>query len=191
MNTIEQINSLLPQTQCGKCGYDGCRPYAEAISRGAADINRCPPGGEEGIRALAEFLGVEPKPLDPDCGVYKPRAVAWIVEEDCIGCAKCLAACPVDAIVGAPKLLHTIIASECTGCELCIEPCPVDCIRMQALPGDSASLANLLRPLRAELAKSRYEMHVLRKRREEEEKSARAREKKAALIARMNRTGMS
>jgi electron transport complex protein RnfB len=186
---IDHINSLLPQTQCGKCGYQGCRPYAEAIAAGAAEINRCPPGGEEGILALANFLGVAPRPLDPACGEHKARAVAVIVEEDCIGCAKCLAACPVDAIVGAAKQMHTVIAFECTGCELCIAPCPVDCIVMQETPSESPPLAKMLKPLRAELARSRYELRGLRKVREEAEKAVRAREKKAALLLKMQSAG--
>lgn len=186
---IDRINALLPQTQCGKCGYRGCRPYAEAMAAGAADINRCPPGGEDGILALANFLGVAPKPLDPGCGEHKPAVVALIIEEDCIGCVKCLAACPVDAIVGAAKQVHTVIVSECTGCELCIAPCPVDCIVMQQTPAESARLAGLLKPLRAELAKSRYEMRGLRQAREEAEKTARAREKKAALLLKAQSLG--
>ncbi|KAA2285556.1 electron transport complex subunit RsxB [Arenimonas fontis] len=127
---VERIDRLLPQTQCGQCGYPGCRPYAEAIARGEADINQCPPGGEAGVRALAELLGREPKPLNPDNGEAKPALVALIVEEDCIGCTKCIQACPVDAIVGAPRLMHTVIPALCTGCELCLPPCPVDCIVM-------------------------------------------------------------
>ncbi|MGJ0486667.1 MAG: RnfABCDGE type electron transport complex subunit B [Methylomicrobium sp.] len=182
---IDQLNSLLPQTQCGKCGYQGCRPYAEALAAGAADINRCPPGGEEGILALANFLVVAPKPLDPACGEHKPRAVAIIFEADCIGCAKCLAACPVDAIVGAAKQMHTVLASECTGCELCIAPCPVDCIVMHELPAESPTLGKMLKPLRAERAKSRYELRGLRRACEEAEKAARAREKKTALLLKM------
>ncbi len=125
---VERIDRLLPQTQCAQCGYPGCRPYAEAIARGEADINQCPPGGEAGVRALAELLGREPKPLNPENGVEKPPLVALIVEEDCIGCTKCIQACPVDAIIGAPKRMHTVIAELCTGCELCLPPCPVDCI---------------------------------------------------------------
>ncbi|WP_211214043.1 electron transport complex subunit RsxB [Arenimonas oryziterrae] len=124
----EQINRLLPQTQCGQCDFAGCRPYAEAIARGDADINRCPPGGDAGIRALALLLGREPKPLDPAHGIEKPPVVAFIREAECIGCTKCIQACPVDAIIGAPKLMHTVLADLCTGCELCIPPCPVDCI---------------------------------------------------------------
>jgi electron transport complex protein RnfB len=127
MTVSEQINALLPQTQCGQCSYKGCRPYAEAIADGQADINQCPPGGDEGIHALAAFLDVPFKPLNPAFGVHKPRQVAFIIEQDCIGCVKCLAACPVDAIIGAAKFMHTVIADECTGCELCVAPCPVDC----------------------------------------------------------------
>jgi len=127
---IEAIDRLLPQTQCGQCNFPGCRPYATEIAAGKADINQCPPGGIDGIRALAELLGREPKPLNPANGIEKPRVVALIVEEDCIGCTKCIQACPVDAIIGAPKRMHTVIASLCTGCELCLPPCPVDCIEL-------------------------------------------------------------
>ncbi|MEE4378562.1 MAG: electron transport complex subunit RsxB [Candidatus Competibacteraceae bacterium] len=126
----DQIDALLPQTQCGQCSYPGCRPYAEAIAAGEAEINQCPPGGEAGVRALAELLGREPIPLNAENGVEKPKALAVIDEATCIGCTLCIQACPVDAILGAPKLMHTIIAQECTGCELCIPPCPVDCISM-------------------------------------------------------------
>jgi electron transport complex protein RnfB len=129
---IESIDRLLPQTQCGQCGHPGCRPYATAIAAGTADINQCPPGGEAGVRALAELLGREAKPLNPANGIEKPNVVALIVEEDCIGCTKCIQACPVDAIVGAPKRMHTVIADLCTGCELCLPPCPVDCIELVA-----------------------------------------------------------
>jgi electron transport complex protein RnfB len=126
--TVEQIDRLLPQTQCGQCGFPGCRPYASAIAAGNADINQCPPGGDAGVRALARLLGREAKPLNPDNGVEKPKAVALIREPECIGCTKCIQACPVDAIVGASKSMHVVIADLCTGCELCIPPCPVDCI---------------------------------------------------------------
>lgn len=132
---VEQINRLLPQTQCGQCDYAGCRPYAEAIARGEADINQCPPGGAAGIRALADLLGREPKPLDPAHGIEKPPVVALIREAECIGCTKCIQACPVDAIVGASKLMHTVLADLCTGCELCLPPCPVDCIDLVAVAG--------------------------------------------------------
>lgn len=127
---VEQIDALLPQTQCGQCGYPGCRPYAEAIAAEQADINQCPPGGEAGVRALAELLGREAKPLNPDNGAEKPAVVARIVEPDCIGCTKCIQACPVDAIIGAPKAMHVVIPALCTGCELCLPPCPVDCIEL-------------------------------------------------------------
>ena len=126
----DSIDDLLPQTQCGQCGYAGCRPYAEAIALGRAGINQCPPGGDQVILDLAALLGVPALPLDHACGVHKPPAVAAIEEETCIGCTLCIQACPVDAIVGAAKLMHTVIAEQCTGCELCIPPCPVDCIRM-------------------------------------------------------------
>jgi len=127
---VEQINQVLPQTQCGQCGYPGCKPYAEAIANKGDPINRCPPGGDAGIKALAELLEVEIISLDESCGEEKPPRVAVIIEEECIGCTKCIQACPVDAIVGAAKQMHTVIASECTGCDLCIPPCPVDCIEM-------------------------------------------------------------
>ncbi|MFY8133450.1 MAG: electron transport complex subunit RsxB [Aquimonas sp.] len=130
---VERINALLPQTQCGQCNYPGCRPYAEAIARGEADINQCPPGGEAGVRALAELLGREAKPLSASHGIEQPPRVAFILEELCIGCVKCIQACPVDAIVGAPKRMHTVIAELCTGCDLCLPPCPVDCIEMRPL----------------------------------------------------------
>jgi electron transport complex protein RnfB len=129
----DRIDAVLPQTQCGKCGYPGCRPYAAAIANKEADINRCPPGGEEGIRELADLLGVEFKPFDKDV-ILKPLSVAFIDENICIGCTLCLQACPVDAISGASKQMHTIIATLCTGCELCVAPCPVDCISMLPLP---------------------------------------------------------
>ncbi len=129
---VEAINDILPQTQCGQCGHPGCKPYAEAIADGAP-INRCPPGGEAGIKALAELLDVEVIELDDDCGEESLPRVAYIREDECIGCTKCIQACPVDAIVGAPKLMHTVIADECTGCDLCVPPCPVDCIDMPLL----------------------------------------------------------
>jgi Na+-translocating ferredoxin:NAD+ oxidoreductase subunit B len=131
---VEKIDAILPQTQCGQCGYPGCKPYAEAIAKGEADINCCPPGGEEGIRKLADLLGREVKELSGEHGVEKPKSVALIDEQTCIGCTLCIQACPVDAIVGAAKQMHTIIAAQCTGCELCLPPCPVNCITMEPLP---------------------------------------------------------
>lgn len=125
---VRQIDALLPQTQCGQCNYAGCKPYAKAIAEGEADINQCPPGGDEGVAALAELLGLRFKPINPDNGIVKPKLLAIIREPECIGCTKCIQACPVDAIIGGPKLMHTIIAELCTGCELCIPPCPMDCI---------------------------------------------------------------
>ena len=130
---VDRIDAILPQTQCGQCGFPGCRPYANAISRGEADINQCPPGGEEGIRKLSDLLGREFKPLNAENGVEKPKAVAFIDEQVCIGCTLCVQACPVDAIVGAAKQMHTVVASLCTGCELCVAPCPVDCIGMHTV----------------------------------------------------------
>jgi electron transport complex protein RnfB len=127
---IQRIDALLPQTQCTRCGFQGCRPYAEAIAEGRADINQCPPGGDAGIAKLAKLLKTAPKPLNPVNGLEKPLEMAVIDESQCIGCTLCIQACPVDAIVGAAKLMHTILADWCTGCELCIAPCPVDCIGM-------------------------------------------------------------
>jgi electron transport complex protein RnfB len=127
---VDKIDAVLPQTQCGQCGFPGCKPYATAIASGEAEINKCPPGGEEGIQKLAELLGKEFIPFG-EGAAPKAKAVALIDESTCIGCTLCLQACPVDAIVGAAKQMHTIIEQECTGCELCIAPCPVDCITME------------------------------------------------------------
>lgn len=132
---IERIDALLPQTQCGRCTFKGCRPYATALAAGEADINQCPPGGDATAAALARLLQRPVKPVDSSFGVMPATPmVAWIREPACIGCTKCIQACPVDAIVGAPRHMHTVIAADCTGCELCIPPCPVDCIEMRPAP---------------------------------------------------------
>ena len=134
---VERIDALLPQTQCGQCGFAGCRPYAEAIASGAADINRCPPGGENTIVALADLLGRDPKPLDPDRGEAQEQQLVAVIDENiCIGCTLCIQACPVDAILGAAKHMHTVIEDECTGCKLCVAPCPVECIHMVPVKED-------------------------------------------------------
>ena len=129
-NLIERLDRVLPQTQCGQCGFEGCHPYAEAMARGEAQVNRCPPGGDAGARALARILDVPPLPYDRSRGLHKTKQVALIVEADCIGCTKCIQACPVDAIVGGAKHMHVVIEPLCTGCELCVPACPVDCIVM-------------------------------------------------------------
>lgn len=133
---VQQVDALLPQTQCAQCEYPGCRPYAEAIVAGNAEINRCPPGGTAGIEALAALLGRDVIPLDSSLQEHKPPLVALVREDECIGCTLCIHACPVDAIVGAARKMHTVISAHCTGCELCLPPCPVDCI-------DLVELANL------------------------------------------------
>ena len=133
-NLAERLDRLLPQTQCGQCGYAGCRPYAEAMARGDAGPDHCPPGGDAGARALAKVLGVVAMPYDRSRGAHKPGQLAFIIEDECIGCTKCIQACPVDAIIGGPKHMHTVLDDLCTGCELCIPACPVDCIVMEPLP---------------------------------------------------------
>lgn len=139
------IEDLLPQTQCGQCGHPGCRPYARAIAAGES-FNKCPPGGRATIAAIADLLGTTPLALDPEHGREGPKLVAYIREADCIGCTKCLPACPVDAILGAPRQMHTVIAAECTGCDLCVAPCPVDCIEMIPAPVSRPALTARGRP---------------------------------------------
>jgi electron transport complex protein RnfB len=170
-----QIDNLLPQTQCGKCGYQGCFPYALAISRTQAEINQCPPGGAQGIHQLAALLGVEVKPLDPAFGEERPRMIAVIKEADCIGCTKCLPPCPVDAIIGASKLMHTVIAAQCTGCELCIAPCPVSCISMELSPLPAWS------KIEAETSRQRYQQKNQRLAKLEAEKVERLNRQKRML----------
>jgi Na+-translocating ferredoxin:NAD+ oxidoreductase subunit B len=155
---IAQIDALLPQTQCRQCGYDGCKPYATAITNGEANINQCPPGGEPGIRALANLLQRPYLPLNPTHGITKVKAVAVIDEETCIGCTLCIAACPVDAILGAAKFMHTVISQECTGCELCLPPCPVDCISIQTVAGRALAMNTE----EADLARRRHEQRLKR-----------------------------
>lgn len=163
---VAHIDAILPQTQCRQCGYEGCQPYAVAIARGEADINQCPPGGDAGIYALADLLAIEFKPLNTEHGEYKPKAMALIDETTCIGCTLCIAACPVDAILGAAKHMHTIIASECTGCELCLPPCPVDCISMA--PVTEIPAAEILGVVKqaADRARQRYNYKLFRIQRE-------------------------
>jgi Na+-translocating ferredoxin:NAD+ oxidoreductase subunit B len=172
--TPEAIEELLPQTQCRLCGFDGCRPYAEAVSAGCAGINRCPPGGEATIRGLARLTGLPYVALDPDCGVETPPAVAVIDEPSCIGCTLCIQACPVDAIVGAARQMHTVIAEECTGCRLCLPPCPVDCIVMVEAGESPAERAR-----RASHFRQRHHARVARLERERAER-LQAEQRKAA-----------
>jgi electron transport complex protein RnfB len=165
MAIADDIDALLPQTQCTRCGYDGCRPYSEAIASGLAQINQCPPGGSPTIAALARLLQREALPLNPANGVEGPALVAIIDEERCIGCVRCLPPCPVDAIVGARKQTHTVIADVCTGCELCIAPCPVDCITMVPRAADS-------RDPTSDLNRARYYAHTTRLTRRAEAQAA-------------------
>jgi electron transport complex protein RnfB len=158
---IAQIDALLPQTQCTRCGYPTCRAYADAIAQDRADINQCPPGGTEGVAALAALLGREPKALDPAFGTEQPPIVAVIDEDTCIGCTKCIQACPVDAIVGAAKRMHTVITAECTGCELCLPPCPVDCIALLPIAPAPLDRATLL--ARARVARTRFDARNARR----------------------------
>ena len=179
MSLIQRIDALLPQTQCGKCGHPGCKPYAQGIAQGEA-INKCPPGGAETIAALARLLRVPVLQLDTERG-QAPAQVAYIREAECIGCTKCIQACPIDAILGAAKLMHTVIVDECTGCDLCVAPCPVDCIEMRPLPanvipivGGLAQTAEQLsaRNQKREHARRRYERRDERLRREEQHRQA-------------------
>ncbi|AJX32667.1 electron transport complex subunit RsxB [Burkholderia oklahomensis] len=178
----DRIEDLLPQTQCTKCGYDGCRPYAEAIAAGAACYDQCPPGGVEGVARLAKLLGKPVIPLNPEHGVERPRPVAFIDEQLCIGCTLCMQACPVDAIVGAPKQMHTIVAELCTGCDLCVPPCPVDCIAMIPVTGEKTGW-DAWSQQQADAARTRHDARLARQKREREAAEARAAARRAASAA--------
>ncbi|WP_339545544.1 electron transport complex subunit RsxB [Pseudomonas sp. RA_35y_Pfl2_P32] len=196
MSLIQRIDALLPQTQCGKCGHPGCKPYAQGIASGEA-INKCPPGGDETITALAELLNLPVVPLDHSRGSAPPQ-IAYIREAECIGCTKCIQACPIDAIVGAAKLMHTVIIDECTGCDLCVAPCPVDCIEMHPLP--SAQVLPIVgglaftpeqfeaRSAKREHARQRFEQRNARLEREEQQRLA-ERAARAAKAAQPATTG--
>jgi Na+-translocating ferredoxin:NAD+ oxidoreductase subunit B len=180
LNTAESIDALLPQTQCTRCGYTGCRPYAEAIARGEAEINQCPPGGAATIETLARLLGRGPLPLNPANGLEMPHRIAQIDESLCIGCARCLPPCPVDAIVGASRHMHTVLVELCTGCELCVAPCPVDCIAM--LPASAVAEAPSVAP-RPDLNRRRHVAHAERIERQARERSAVLAERKRSARA--------
>jgi electron transport complex protein RnfB len=169
---VDAIDAVLPQTQCTRCGYPDCRSYAQAIAAGDADINRCPPGGAEGVIRLAALTGRALRPLDDGCGAEGPRRVALIIESACIGCTRCIDACPVDCIVGAPKQMHTVIESLCTGCELCLPACPVDCIALEDVtPGRTGWAA--WSPALAVEARERYRIGQARRERDRLERADR------------------
>jgi Na+-translocating ferredoxin:NAD+ oxidoreductase subunit B len=178
----DRIEDLLPQTQCTKCGYDGCRPYAEAVAAGTAACNQCPPGGAEGVARLARLLGKPVIALNPDNGVERPRPVAFIDESLCIGCTLCMQACPVDAIVGAPKQMHTVVEDECTGCDLCVAPCPVDCIAMIPVTGDATGW-DAWTEQQADAARVRHDRRLARLASERDAALARAAARRAATAA--------
>ena len=178
----DRIDAALPQTQCTRCGYPDCRGYAEAMASGEVEINRCPPGGAEGIVRLSDITGRRPLPLNPAHGIEGPRALAVIDEAWCIGCTLCIKACPVDCIVGAPKVMHTVIESLCTGCELCVPVCPVDCIAMVAVTGTRSGW-QAWSAEQAEQARSRYAFHQLRIERDQRENDERLAAKARAKLA--------
>ncbi|MFA9218636.1 MAG: electron transport complex subunit RsxB [Sphingomonadaceae bacterium] len=177
----DRIEDVLPQTQCTKCGYQGCRPYAEAIAAGSAAINQCPPGGAAGIARLSAVTGYPVIPLNPVHGLERPRAVAYIDEALCIGCTLCIQACPVDAIVGAAKLMHTVVPDLCTGCDLCIAPCPVDCIVMY--PVTESTGWDAWNAQQADAARARHDFRTFRLQRERDENDARLAAKAVAKMA--------
>lgn len=176
-NLIDEIDALLPQTQCGLCGYGGCRPYANALAFENENIDKCPPGGIETLQALASLLNKDAKPFLSDMAKKaKPPMLANIREEECIGCTKCIQACPVDAILGANKQMHTVIASECTGCELCVAPCPVDCIDMLVVPPNS----EIVQRQKSNLARERFQFRTARLQNEKQEHASKHRRAKLA-----------
>jgi len=178
MTKAQDIDALLPQTQCGLCGYAGCRPYAEALAAGTAEINHCPPGGIKTLQALGALLKVDPSPYEEQViAETRPPALAVIRESDCIGCTKCIQACPVDAIVGAAKFMHTVLPHECTGCDLCVAPCPVDCIDMVTMPAADYD---------PDVARARYEARQIRLVAAEHEKSQHYRAKRRLAAADQN-----
>jgi electron transport complex protein RnfB len=179
----DRIEDLLPQTQCTKCGYDGCRPYAEAVARGEANYNQCPPGGAQGIARLAALLGKPVIALNPVNGEERARPLAVIDETLCIGCTLCMQACPVDAIVGAPKLMHTVVAELCTGCDLCVPPCPVDCIAMVPVTGQRTGW-DAWSQTQADAARMRHDLRTARLARERQASEARAAARRAEAAAR-------
>lgn len=173
MISASTIDALLPQTQCGECGYPGCMPYAQALAAGLAPIDRCPPGGMETVKALGHLLQIDASPfLEEAIANTRPPALALIREAECIGCTKCIQACPVDAIIGSGKLMHSVLADECTGCGLCIEPCPVDCIELVTLPAPTYD---------KELARTRFNARQVRLLREEQDKQQAYREKRTLV----------
>lgn len=177
----DQLEDLLPQTQCTKCGYPACRPYAEAMADGSASYNQCPPGGIEGVARLAKVLGKKVIPINPVNGVERPRPVAFIDEAICIGCTLCIQACPVDAIVGAAKQMHTIVTDLCTGCDLCVAPCPVDCIAMIDVTSPKTGW-DAWSQAQADAARERHDFRSARLQREKEENEARLAAKAAAKL---------
>ena len=177
----DQVEDLLPQTQCTKCGYAGCRPYAQAVADGSAGINQCPPGGMEGVARLSKLTGRPVIAINPANGVERPRPVAFIDEALCIGCTLCIQACPVDAILGAAKQMHTILPSLCTGCDLCVAPCPVDCISMMPVTGERTGW-DAWRQEQADAARARHDFRTLRLQRERDENDARLAAKAVAKM---------
>ena len=196
MSLVQDIDALLPQTQCGLCGYAGCRPYAEALATGVAGIDHCPPGGVKTLHALGALLQIDPEPYEAAMlAQTRPPVLAVIREAECIGCTKCIQACPVDAIVGASKLMHTVLVHECTGCGLCVEPCPVDCIDMLELPAldydpDVARVRYQARQIRLVADENAKVQHYRNKRRlsaEQTDDTAEKAAKKAYILAALAR----